>query len=162
MSNPSLMTAGSGLKMISSSLSSVPGVDADQHAVDITGQIGRIFEREGILAAGFDIGDVIFHFHVLTLDMRSAEEPGQRRRACGQGVVTRPLGCEPERRDTARFGGLLVDLFPAGDPYGIAGGEVLEDRIVEFHLYDGVHDLADDRNVCGFAGFDGERLLALV
>ena len=94
--------------------------------------------------------------------MRSAEEPGQRRRACGQGVVTRPLGCEPERRDTARFGGLLVDLFPAGDPYGIAGGEVLEDRIVEFHLYDGVHDLADDRNVCGFAGFDGERLLALV
>ena len=138
------------------------GVDADQHTVDITGQIGRIFEREGILAAGFDIGDVIFHFHVLTLDMRSAEEPGQRRHACGQGVITRPFGREPERRDAARFGGLLVDLFPAGDPYGIAGGEVLEDRIVEFHLYDGVHDLADDRNVCGFAGFDGERLLALV
>lgn len=94
--------------------------------------------------------------------MRSAEEPGQRRHACGQGVVTRPFGREPERRDAARFGGFLVDLFPAGDPYGIAGGELLGDRIVEFHFDDGVHDLADDRYVRGFAGFDGERLLALV
>ena len=94
--------------------------------------------------------------------MRSAEEPGQRRHACGQGVVTRPFGREPERRDAARFGCLFVDFLASGDPYGIAGGEVLEDRIVEFHLYDGVHDLADDRNVCGFAGFYGELLLALV